>query len=290
MRPLKPFLRLEEFVNENIKVNEGSVKSFDMAIDELIANVKRGYGWIDPDYTFDALEAIDDEIDWKSFKSIKDEVYSRLIKAGILFYSDDENPEQRGIKVTNLNQLGESEEIDESALSALKSAGDMVLGIVGFKLVTKLTKSIFGTIDLKLTKDPVKLKELAEKVHDRAVYQDKKNASKASLWLNSVKSKIDKGEIKNGLDIFKESTTLDKTDMAKFAYGPKWFDFNYINEDVKGFVDANLLNDVKDLRKGSSVKIDALDYTRRGDNDNITCIRPDGNKMEILKKMLTVKL
>lgn len=176
MRPLKPFLRLEEFVNENIKiedsVNEGSVKSFDMAIDQLIANVKDGYGWIDPDYTFDALEAIDDEIDWKSFKSIKDEVYNRLIKAGILFYSDDENPEQRGTKVTNLNQLGES----------------------------------------------------------------------------------------------------------------------VVNEDVKGFVDANLLNDVKDLRKGSSVKIDALDYTRRGDNDSITCIRPDGNKMEILKKMLTVKL
>ena len=167
----------------------------------------------------------------------------------------------------------------------------MVLGIVGFKLFTKITKSIFGTVELKLTKDPVKLKELAKKVHDRAVYQDKKNAEKASLWLNAVKSKIDKGEIKNGLDIFKESTSLDKTDIAKFAYGPVWFDFNnYINEDVKGFVDANLLNDVKDLRKGSSVKIDALDYTRRGDNDNITCIRPDGNKMEILKKMLTVKL
>ena len=172
MKPLKPFLRFDQFVNENLKVNEGSVKAFDMAIDQLISNVKDGYGWIDPDYTFDALESIDDEIDWRTFKDIKDEVYNRLIKAGILFYSDEENPEQRGIKVTKINQLGES----------------------------------------------------------------------------------------------------------------------IVNEDIKGFVDSTLLVDVSDLRKGSLVKIDALDYTRKGDEDTITCIRPDGNKMEILKKSLTVKL
>lgn len=159
-----------QHVNES--VNEGSVKSFEMAIEKLISDVKSGYGWIDPDYVFDSLEAIDDEIDWRSFKEVKKEVYDRLIKAGILFYSDENNPEQRGKKVTNYNQLGES----------------------------------------------------------------------------------------------------------------------IVNEATTGFVDATLLADVKDLRKSSVVKIDALDYTRRGDNDNVTCIRPDGNKMEILKKSLTVKL
>jgi hypothetical protein len=86
-------------------MNEGAVKAFEMAIDTLINHVKKGYGWIDPDYVYDSLEAIDNSINWNHWDSLKDEVYKRLIDADILYFANDSDPNERGKKVTNSNQI-----------------------------------------------------------------------------------------------------------------------------------------------------------------------------------------
>jgi len=63
-----------------------------------------------------------------------------------------------------------------------------------------------------------------------------------------------------------------------------------VNEDMGKFVAGTLNTPFDNLKIGDVIKLDALDYTRRGDNDKITCILPDGNKAEILKKYITIKL
>jgi hypothetical protein len=56
------------------------------------------------------------------------------------------------------------------------------------------------------------------------------------------------------------------------------------------FVAGTLNTPFDTLQIGDVIKLDALDYTRRGDDEKITCILPDGNKAEILKKYITIKL
>lgn len=63
-----------------------------------------------------------------------------------------------------------------------------------------------------------------------------------------------------------------------------------VNESKDEFVSATMTKDDGDLRKGTVVKVDALEYTKRGDKDKVTIIRPDGKKMEILKGELSVKI
>jgi hypothetical protein len=63
-----------------------------------------------------------------------------------------------------------------------------------------------------------------------------------------------------------------------------------VNEDMGKFVSGTLNTPFDTLKIGDVIKLDALDYTRRGDMDKITCVLPDGNKAEILKKHITVKL
>lgn len=65
-----------------------------------------------------------------------------------------------------------------------------------------------------------------------------------------------------------------------------------VNEDGDAgkFVTGTLNTPFDTLKIGDLIKLDALDYTRRGDDEKITCILPDGNKAEVLKKHITVKL
>lgn len=63
-----------------------------------------------------------------------------------------------------------------------------------------------------------------------------------------------------------------------------------VNEGMGKFVAGTLNTPFDTLKIGDVIKLDALDYTRRGDDEKITCILPDGNKAEILKKHITVKL
>lgn len=167
---MKKLLKFAEFVNENY-VNEGAVKQFEMGMTQLINNIKMGYGWVDPSYVGDLVNMADD-FDGINFDSVKDEIYSRLIKAGVLYYSDPSDPEQRGKKVTSVKQIEESR----------------------------------------------------------------------------------------------------------------------ISEGTEGFTNATINTEYDNLKVGDVVKIDALDYTKRGDNDKITVIDPSGSKIEVPKKNLTIKL
>jgi hypothetical protein len=83
-------------------VNEGAVKAFEMDIKQMIKDIYDGYGWIDPDYVEETWENSSDTID---FAIVKDEVFNRLIKAGMLYYPDSKDPEAKGKKITNINQI-----------------------------------------------------------------------------------------------------------------------------------------------------------------------------------------
>jgi hypothetical protein len=62
------------------------------------------------------------------------------------------------------------------------------------------------------------------------------------------------------------------------------------NEAKDDYVPATLVKDSGDLRKGQTVKVNALNYTKRGDKEKVEIIRPDGKKSEILKGDLSVKI
>jgi hypothetical protein len=53
---------------------------------------------------------------------------------------------------------------------------------------------------------------------------------------------------------------------------------------------VRLKQDYKDLRKGQLVQADALDYSSKGDDEEIEVIRPDGKTMSIPRGLLTVKI
>lgn len=93
---------LEYVQSWNESVNEGAVKAFEMDYADMVKNIKSGYGWIDPEFVADTWENTGNSI---SFDIVKDEIYNRLIKAGLLYFADDNDPEEKGKKVTNINQI-----------------------------------------------------------------------------------------------------------------------------------------------------------------------------------------
>jgi hypothetical protein len=78
------------------------------------------------------------------------------------------------------------------------------------------------------------------------------------------------------------------------SYIPSFDEFliesSEINENKEDFVSATVAKDSGDLRKGQEVKVNALDYTKKGDRDKVGIIRPDGKKSEILKGSLSVRI
>lgn len=81
-------------------INEGAVKAFEVDYKDMETNIKRGIGWIEPDYVEETWENSSDTID---FAIVKDELYNRLIKAGLLYTSED--GETKDKKITNINQI-----------------------------------------------------------------------------------------------------------------------------------------------------------------------------------------
>ena len=92
-------------------VTEGRVKQFEMDLSDMIKDIKRGYGWIDPEFVADTWENTSDSID---FELVKGEIYKRLIAAGLLAYADDEDEEEAGKYVKNLKELGVKESVTEA--------------------------------------------------------------------------------------------------------------------------------------------------------------------------------
>jgi hypothetical protein len=83
-------------------VNEGAVKAFEMDFADMVKDIKSGYGWIDPEFVKETWENSSNTID---FDLVKDEIYNRLIKADLLYFAKDGNEEEKGKKVTNINQI-----------------------------------------------------------------------------------------------------------------------------------------------------------------------------------------
>ena len=93
-------------------VTEGAVKRFEMDVKDMIKNIKRGYGWIDPEFVEDTWENTSDTI---NFELVKAEIYKRLIAAGLLAHSNDDNEEEAGEYVNNLKELGIRESVVNEA-------------------------------------------------------------------------------------------------------------------------------------------------------------------------------
>ena len=87
-------------IHEANEVNEGAVKAFEMDYKDMETSIKRGIGWIDPEYVADTWENSSDTID---FELVKDEIYNRLIKAGLLWTTED--GETKDKRITNINQI-----------------------------------------------------------------------------------------------------------------------------------------------------------------------------------------
>ena len=105
-----------KWVQESV-VTEGRVKQFEMDLEDMIKEIKRGYGWIDPEFVEDTWENMSDSID---FELVKEEIYKRLIAAGLLAYADDENEEEAGKYIKSLKELG----IKESVVTEAKFVKD----------------------------------------------------------------------------------------------------------------------------------------------------------------------
>jgi hypothetical protein len=100
------FVKKGEWNKDNTQVlestlNEAAAKQFDKDVETLIKNIKRGYGWIEPEYVVDSWDNVSDTI---SFDLVKGEVLKRLFNAGLLYHSSD-NGKDKGAKVT-LSELG----------------------------------------------------------------------------------------------------------------------------------------------------------------------------------------
>ena len=107
----KEFEKLQDWWESNVVesvVTEAAVKQFDADFNDMVKNIKSGYGWIDPEYVADTWENSSDSID---FELVKGEIYKRLIAAKLLAYADDEDEESAGKYVKSLKELGIKESI-----------------------------------------------------------------------------------------------------------------------------------------------------------------------------------
>jgi hypothetical protein len=250
-------------VNESY-LAEGAVKEFEMAIKNLINNIRRGYGWIDPEYVYDTVVNSSD-FDRFEWETIKDEVYQRLIDNNLLYYANDADPETKGKKVSNVSQIQESK-VNEGNMD---SAQDLA------SFIQKEEKHFASFL---------KPKKLSANVSGNTVSITP--ASKSfTITVDFDKSTIDT----TGKPGFPESVSyvelMEYVKITKFKIIGE-----SVNEAKDEFVPANLTEDFEDLRKGDVVKINALEYTKGNDKETIESIRPDGKKMEIKKAILTVKI
>lgn len=88
-------------------VSEGSVKAFEMSMESLIDFIKNGMGWIDPYYLEDTYFQLqkDGEFFGMPYNSIKQEIYKRLMKSDLLYFSTDDKGEKKGKKITSISSI-----------------------------------------------------------------------------------------------------------------------------------------------------------------------------------------
>ena len=240
-------MKFSDFViNESI-IEEGAVKQFEMGMSSLINNIKSGYGWIDPSYVEDTVKMSDDfeGIEWDK---IKDEVYQRLIKSNLLYFSSSD-PEQKGKKVISIKQIKESIEVNE------------------------------GNKDEQVKKECISRLSDFFRVAPHALskfnFDGKDNIKELTRALNSTSDQ--------GTELYYQTAIKSvKRDLG--------INESEVNEGTPGYTEGTLNTPFEIFKSGDKVKLDALDFTRRGDDEKITCIASNGSKIEIPKKYITVRL
>ena len=239
---MKNLITYEQFILNESTVNEGAVKQFEFAVKNLISNIRAGYGWIDPEYVYDTVVTSSEFEDFE-WKTIKDEVYKRLIDQNLLYYANDADPETKGQKVSKVEQIKES-------INEAKN-----------QITIEFTKSNQHEVSTYVFRH-LEHEKLVDTGNNGPDYMDLKFDSKNHDKVIDTLRRCD------AIDYIRES----------------------VNEASDEFVPATLTEDFEDLAKGSTVKIKAIDYTSGGDKETVESIRPDGNKMDIKKSVLTVKI
>lgn len=85
-------------------INEG-VTAFEKDLETMIKEIKRGYGWIDPEFAMHTWEAISNSV---PFDLVKDEIYKQLISAKLLATASEDNEEEAGKYIKSLKEIQES--------------------------------------------------------------------------------------------------------------------------------------------------------------------------------------
>lgn len=98
----------------NAEINEGKIKQFETDYKDMETSIKRGIGWIDPEYVGDTWENSSDSID---FELVKTELYKRLIAAGLLAFSNPEDGETKGVPVRSLKDLSIKESLEANKVN-----------------------------------------------------------------------------------------------------------------------------------------------------------------------------
>jgi len=111
--------------NPSIKIVKEQIneaKQFDKDLDSMIKDIKRGMGWIDPEYVGDSWENSSDAID---FSIVKAEVFKKLLDAGVLYFSDDSGEEKgKAVKLADLGAIINMYESKVNEAEKFKSTQD----------------------------------------------------------------------------------------------------------------------------------------------------------------------
>lgn len=228
-----------------IIVNEGRVKQFEMDFKDMVNDIKKGYGWIDPEYVAQTWDNSSDSID---FSLVRDEIFDRLIDAGLLAHPDSSNPEKAGKKLKSAKELYAFEN-NETTLEEGKSitkiqkeygqvVKDMVTTVEEWKaaegdrkaeLLEKLRaltaqkKDLLAQLD-----DAVGLKDVHAELAESVVTEAKskfKIGDRVSVLGKSSKKPFDSGEVTgiqkdgtiliNGLETISHEVAIDAELVVK---------------------------------------------------------------------------
>ena len=151
-KSVKKFSNKEEIegtVYESVII-EGAAKQFDADFNDMVKNIKSGFGWIDPDYVQETWENTSD-ID---FESVKSEIYKRLIKANLLWLSANDG-ESKGKQVKSLKEIGIKESLVNEAIinisnSVVKGNKSKVDASLIDKLVNQIAPVLNSNSSIKL--------------------------------------------------------------------------------------------------------------------------------------------
>ena len=238
--------------NPSVKVVVESVneaKQFDKDYADMETSIKRGIGWIDPDYVGDTWENSSDSID---FELVKVELYKRLLKAGLLWYGDDEKETQvkslkeLGIKesVVNEAEIKSEDEFKDYAMTVLKKAfgdefdeakaGEVVDGILkkcdgDFGAAVGMLTSSLGE---SVTNEAIDTKYWADYNTDTSGHGDPANSIKLKVFdiafEEAVESWNDEADGEENQINDKQADKIER--LAKeFFRKEKWISINVIH-------------------------------------------------------------